>query len=68
LVAVLERDAGGNLDPASAESARAAGFARLKDTDSFWLHRAMWPLDNADARVVAADLVERVRRTGLLDT
>jgi hypothetical protein len=66
LIAAPERDPNGTLEPAASVAAEAAGFLRTKDFDGFWLHRHVWPLEEAVAEDVAREIADRLTATGLL--
>jgi hypothetical protein len=66
VIAVLERNSDGTLDQPSRDAATAAGFHNLRDLDGYYMHRALWTADGADASQIAKDLVHRIKDTKLI--
>jgi len=64
----VERDANGTLEAEAALRFAEVGFLRRRDIDGFWLHRELWPMEQArqDPAATAAQVVELVAATGLV--
>jgi hypothetical protein len=65
VIAALEHNSDGTLDDSTTDRATAAEFPRLRDIGGYWMHRAIWPAET-DPPQIAAELVERLRATGLV--
>jgi hypothetical protein len=66
LIAALERDTNGTLEPSASVAAEASGFRRTKDFDGYWLHRCIWPVEGLVSDAVSRQIADAVRTTGLV--